>query len=91
MNTKKMIGMTLATAAAAAFMITPITSTAAQGAKKFPCYGVNGCKGKNGCSSDMNGCAGKNACKSAADGSKATSVTMMTKKACKKAGGSLTE
>ncbi len=49
MNTKKMIGLTLATAAAVAFVTAPVTSTVtfAHGSKIVKCY--NTCKGKHNC------------------------------------------
>ncbi len=97
MNTKKIIGLTLATAAAAAFMAAPITSTA-HAAKNVPCYGINGCKGKNSCKGAHNSCKGKNSCKGAHNACKGQNsckghgVTMVkSKKACFKAGGKLAE
>ncbi|MBV8801684.1 MAG: hypothetical protein JO131_01725, partial [Gammaproteobacteria bacterium] len=60
MDTKKKIaGLTLATAAAVAFAVAPITSAVAA-THKVPCYGVNSCKGKSQCKSARNSCKGQN-------------------------------
>ena len=52
--------------------------------KVVHCYGVNSCKGTSDCKTASNECKGQNGCKG--QGFKA-----MTVKACKAAGGSLTE
>ena len=41
----------------------PTLVSAAEGAGKVHCEGVNACKGKGGCHSASNACAGKNGCK----------------------------
>ena len=62
-------------------------NTATQGAaagETIHCYGINTCKGTSDCKTAKNECKGQNDCKG--QGFKA-----MTSKACKAAGGSLTE
>ncbi len=83
MSTKKLVGA-IATAAAIAFVIAPVTSTVANAAStKAPCYGVNSCKGKSDCKTAVNACKGKNSCKG-------TGVSMQTAKKCAKMKGSTT-
>ncbi len=84
---KKKIASVLATAAAVAFSMAPITSSIAladHGSNMAPCYGVNGCKGKSECKTAANTCKGENGCKG-------KGVLMMTAKKCKKSGGSTDE
>jgi hypothetical protein len=79
-------GVTFA-AAAAAVAITATASPTLAAAKhgdQVHCYGVNTCKGTSDCKTAKNDCRGQNSCKG--EGFKA-----MTVKACKAAGGSLTE
>ena len=65
---------------------TPTAAIAREGvsAKTVHCYGINSCKGTSDCKTAKNECKGQNECKG--HGFKA-----MTAKACKAAGGSLTE
>ncbi len=83
MNTpKKLIGITLATAAAISFVSAPFTSTVAQAHRHdVKCYGVNKCKGHSACKTANNACKGKNSCKG-------KGVEMTSAKHCKKMGGS---
>lgn len=81
---KKILGLTVATAAAIAFATAPMTSTVAYAAKKVPCYGVNACKGKSQCKTAISDCKGKNTCKG-------HGYLMKTAKQCKKLDGSLKE
>jgi len=84
-NKKKMLGLTIATAAAIAFATAPITSTVSEAAaKKVHCYGVNSCKGKSACKTATSDCKGHNDCKS-------KGYLMKTAKKCKKLGGSVEE
>lgn len=81
----KVVGFTLATAAAIAFVTAPVTSTVAfAAAKKAPCYGVNSCKGKSQCKTATSACKGHNSCKG-------KGYVMKTTKQCKKMGGSTEE
>lgn len=83
MSTKKLVGA-IATAAAIAFVIAPVTSTIANAAStKVPCYGVNSCKAKSNCKTAANACKGQNSCKG-------TGVVMKTAKQCAKLKGTLT-
>lgn len=80
---KKLVGA-IATAAAIAFVIAPVTSTVANaGSTKVPCYGVNSCKGKSTCKTAVNACKGQNSCKG-------TGVVMKTAKQCAKLKGTTT-
>jgi len=81
MQNKKLIGATIAAAAAIAFVVAPVTSFA-HSADKVACYGANACKGKSACKSAKNNCKGHNSCKG-------EGVKMMTPKHCKKMGGSV--
>ncbi|EKD72960.1 MAG: hypothetical protein ACD_45C00499G0001 [uncultured bacterium] len=84
-NKKKMLGLTIATAAAIAFATAPITSTVAEAAaKKVHCYGVNACKGQSTCKTATSACKGQNDCKG-------QGYLMKTAKQCKKLGGSVEE
>lgn len=79
-------------AAASAAIIAAATASAptaafAQGgasAKLVHCYGINTCKGTSDCKTAKNECKGQNACKG-------HGFKTLTTKACKAAGGSLTE
>lgn len=62
MQNKKLMGATIAAAAAMAFVVAPVTSFATV-AEKAPCYGANACKGRSACKSAKNSCKGQNACK----------------------------
>ncbi|EKD54907.1 MAG: hypothetical protein ACD_60C00035G0007 [uncultured bacterium] len=79
---KKVIGFTLATAAAIAFATAPVTSTVVLAAKKVPCYGVNSCKGHSECKTATSDCKGHNSCKG-------KGYVMKTPKRCKKMGGTV--
>jgi len=63
-TTKKILGFTLATAAATAFLIAPLTAHADQNEKAYLCYGANNCKGQSACKTTENSCKGLNACQS---------------------------
>lgn len=81
--------MTLATAAAMVAATGTVAEAAAQKAAPkdgdvVHCYGINTCKGSSDCKTASNACKGQNDCKG--QGFKAITV-----KACKAAGGSLTE
>ena len=62
MNTKKLSGLVLATAAASLFAVAPMTIANAAEMAKIHCDGVNSCKGHGDCKGE-NGCKGKNSCK----------------------------
>ncbi len=90
MKVKNMIGVTLATAAAAAFMMAPVASFAADemapmAGAGVKCFGANACKGQSACKTAKNACKGQNGCKgqgmSMAD----------SQKACTDMGGKLAE
>ena len=81
---KKVLGLTIATAAAIAFATAPLTSTVTYAAKKAPCYGVNACKGKSECKTATSDCKGKNDCKG-------KGYLMKTASQCKKMGGNVEE
>lgn len=80
----KMLGLTIATAAAVAFATAPITSTVTYAAKKVPCYGVNACKGKSQCKTATSACKSHNDCKG-------KGYLMKSASRCKKMGGSVEE
>lgn len=84
---KKLIGVTIATAAALTFASSPLTSAFAQGAMgDVKCYGINSCKGQSACKTTQNPSGpGKNSCKG--QGLKMVS----SEKDCTDAGGKLTE
>jgi uncharacterized membrane protein len=83
---KKLIGATIATAAALTFSTAPIHSAFAQdGTDGFKCYGANACKGQSACKTANSSCKAQNTCKG-------HGVTMAAdEKACKDAGGNLSE
>lgn len=80
---KKVIGTTLALAAALTFAAAPITSTMAAEMHGVKCMGGNSCKGKTMCKTASNACKGQNACKGKGV------VMKKSAKACKKAGGTV--
>ena len=80
---KKLIGITVATAAAIAFATAPISSAmaAGKGSSYVKCQGANACKGKSACATASSKCKGHNSCKG-----KGWTKTK-TKAACRKMGG----
>lgn len=81
MSSKKILGVSLAAAAALAFAVAPVASFAKT--TKVPCMGVNGCKGKGACKSmGVNACKGKNSCKG-------KGMKMMSAKKCEKMHGTV--
>jgi hypothetical protein len=61
---KKLLGVTLATAAALAFASAPVTSALADGGDtEVQCAGINSCKGLSACKTADNACKGRNSCK----------------------------
>lgn len=62
MSVKKMTGIALATAAAAAFATAPMTHVIADEAG-VNCYGINSCKGQGSCNTPTSKCKGENSCK----------------------------
>jgi hypothetical protein len=54
-DNKKLVGTTLAVAAALTFASVPLTSVYAQGAQ-VQCFGINGCKGQSACKTANNAC-----------------------------------
>lgn len=83
MDKKKIAGV-IATAAAVAFITSPILSTAVHAAAKVKCYGVNKCKGKSACKTAKSTCKGHNKCKG-------QGYVMKTAKECDKLKGTTTE
>jgi hypothetical protein len=80
-------GIGMAASAAAIAIVAAAAPAVAQDSadtKVVHCYGINSCKGTSDCKTANNECRGQNVCKG--HGFKA-----MTVKACKAAGGSLTE
>jgi uncharacterized membrane protein len=86
MNSKKLIGLTIATAAALSFATAPAHAASAQGASgDVKCFGANACKGQSSCKTAKSSCKGMNACKG-------QGITMTSsEKACTDAGGKTTE
>ncbi len=84
--TTRILGASFAATAAiiAVASATTATPAAAKGASQVHCYGVNSCKGTSDCKTAANDCKGQNACKG-------QGFTVLSSKACAKAGGSLTE
>ena len=82
-NKAKMIGLTLAAAAAVTFATAPMTSSLANAKDaNVKCFGGNACKGQSACKTNANACKGQNTCKG-------QGVSLeKSKKACKAAGGS---
>ena len=72
---RRLLGLTLASAAAALFVggAPAIAADAAMAPVK--CYGANACKGQAECKTTMNSCKGHNACK-------AKGFVMMDEKCC---------
>ena len=62
MNSKKLSGLILATAAAGLFSIAPVATVVAAEMAKVHCEGINSCKSHGDCKGE-NGCKGKNSCK----------------------------
>ena len=79
MSSNKILGVTLAAAAALAFTAIPAASFAATAAK-VQCMGVNACEGKSACKTATNACKGQNACKG-------KGMMMKSEKGCMKAKG----
>jgi uncharacterized membrane protein len=80
-------GLSLAATAAIVAVAAAAVATPALASKSdtvVHCYGINTCKGTSDCKTASNECKGQNECKGS--GFKA-----ITAKACKAAGGSLTE
>lgn len=71
---RRLVGVAIATAAAAMFAAGAVGTASAQEVK-VKCYGVNACKGKGACKTSMNACKGKNACKG-------QGFDMMSEKSC---------
>ena len=72
---KNKFSVALATAAALAFTVAPLTIAQASDAKEV-CAGVNACKGQSACKGGANNtCKGQNACKG-------KGVSLMTKAEC---------
>ncbi len=65
MQTKKLIGITLASSAAIAFACTPPSTTTfvESDAPLVKCYGVNNCRGLGSCRTAINICKGENGCR----------------------------
>lgn len=59
----KMLGFTIATAAAIAFASVTLTGAYAEEASPIVCYGANACKGQGACKTATSSCKGENACK----------------------------
>lgn len=92
---KKVSGIALAIAAAAAFFAMPVGSFAQEGnttsdetsssVDTIACYGINSCKGQTACKTTGNQCKGLNSCKG-----KGMSITE-SNKSCTDQGGSITQ
>ena len=80
---KKLLGATIAAAAALTFAAVPATSTMAAEMHGVKCMGGNSCKGKTMCKTATNSCKGMNSCKGKGV------VMKKSAKACKKAGGTV--
>jgi hypothetical protein len=67
LNSKKVVGFAIATAAAGLFAAsatnTAMAASHSGGAAKVHCTGANACKGKSECQTSSNSCKGQNACK----------------------------
>lgn len=77
-------GLALATAAAALFVLAPMSVSADEHAAKGRCIGGNACKGQGACAGENHACAGQNACKG-------QGYTQVSKEECEKAGGTYEE
>ena len=65
-HSKKIVGVALATAAAALFIAGTGVGSAANSSPnvvKAKCFGGNACKGQSDCQTTTNACKGQNACK----------------------------
>jgi hypothetical protein len=61
---RKLLGLAVATAAAAMFIAaSPSIAEDSGNLVKVKCYGANACKGHAECKTSMNSCKGANACK----------------------------
>jgi hypothetical protein len=83
MESGKLLGMALATSAAALFLSGCASAPASGDAAspgKVACAGANGCKGLSECHTAANQCAGQNACRG-------QGWISLTPEECKKAGG----
>lgn len=85
MNQKdKVLGCTLATAAALAFATLPATPTFAECAEPVMCYGSNSCRGSGSCKTNTTSCRCENACRG-------QGITFeSSEEACLNAGGTTT-
>jgi hypothetical protein len=66
LNSKKVVGFAIATAAAGLFAASATTMAASHvkpDGAKVHCTGANACKGKGECAGKANSCKGQNACK----------------------------
>lgn len=79
---RKLTTIALATAAAAAFSVAPMTAVHAGSDAKVHCFGVNKCKGHNDCKTATNACKGHASCKG-------QGFVSMSKHACEEIGGSV--
>lgn len=86
MRNKKLVGITIATAAALTFTVASVAPAYADSSKAdVKCFGANSCKGKSSCKTAHSSCKGMNSCKG-------KGVSMMSsKKACAVAGGKTSE
>ena len=63
-DNKKLVGATLAVAAALTLASVPVTSALAQStSSEVQCFGINACKGQGSCKGANNACKGQNSCK----------------------------
>jgi hypothetical protein len=77
-------GFAIATAAAALFSLTTLSTVAqADDAPTVKCGGINSCKGTSDCKSAQSACKGQNACKGQGWNTKASAAE------CKAAGGTV--
>jgi len=77
-------GATVAAAAAAIALSSVAVTPVLAGHAPVHCYGVNSCKGTSDCKSYNHDCKGMNSCKG-------QGYKELSKKACLKEGGSLTQ
>ena len=86
MGNKKIIGISILTAAALSFATLPATSALAKGQiNSVKCYGINSCKGMSECKTAKNSCKGMNSCKGQG------LALVASKKTCEDANGAMTE
>jgi hypothetical protein len=77
----KLTGLAIATAAAAAFSMASVSTTAFAGSDKMgKCMGANACKGMSSCKTANSACKGHNACKG-------QGFVKMTKEQCTQVSG----